>query len=1003
MTTTSDPNFGFAPSFEACPAQSIRRSSLKPNSTEGEGNRDYQVPIGGSNNSRPRRSSTSNGSSSHGSSSKKKHKSSSISGGERSSSSNDNSLLLVQQNMHQSGATALTDQTDKCDNSSSLTKKRRSNTGEQQQEPPQEPAAAAAITRPGVQHVSGKEHERSEQTRRVKQRRPAASRPGVQHVSGKEHEQSEQTRRGKQQRPPASRPGVQRVSGKEHEQSEQTRRGKQRRGSASSKQPVAAAATASAPSKQPAVSKQLAVSAAAAEASSRPGVQHVSGKEHERTEAARITKDPRMKHRGQKSAQDKIRAFNNKQDPSPVSVSDRLDDGGKSSIKKSSNGKFLAPVRDGGYIPPTNVMDNGYLSEKAKLFEMPPDEKQPENFMEQYTVVSRGSEDEEDGELFGNDVAKRFNDSFNLSQEFALHQGDEEKGGHAVSKGAAAHGNSKNGMPGVVVAAHGMAGAPAVEYGTTGGGFGGYGYDESFDDEGLAVAIAVDDSYYDGQSDYYHHAIEYNPDAKPSLLKNRRFRYYAIVVALFACLAGGAIGTVLLLVDSGSDTTETSPSAAPSDAPTTAAEGRYREQFISVVGSAVNEDGTAHDRAASWIMYEDRLRLTPIDDNLIQRYLLAYFYFATTSNEETAWKSCNRPKFNQESSCNHQKFLRNPADDTIFYEPEPATRWLSDTHECEWIGVQCGDGQIVIAVEIWGQDLTGPLPRELAYIEFLNSISLAYNDFTGTIPVEYAQMRHLINFEVHGNELSGTVPTDFWNALTLQTFNIAENDITGTLSTEIGRLTGLKGLHFSENQITGSLPSELGNLVYLSYMRADRNQLTGSIPTVLGKLGLLQELWLNENLLSGTIPTEVGVMDELIELRLDRNRIYGTIPEELWDNKVELTKLDLQDLLLSGTLSTKIGNLKNLESLRLRRNRLTGTVPTELAKIRSLRLAWLHLNEFTGSIPLQVCSRVGPGLLEFLNADCGPEGAPAQECACCHGCCDRQTELCQLTDFNPSS
>jgi Leucine-rich repeat (LRR) protein len=156
---------------------------------------------------------------------------------------------------------------------------------------------------------------------------------------------------------------------------------------------------------------------------------------------------------------------------------------------------------------------------------------------------------------------------------------------------------------------------------------------------------------------------------------------------------------------------------------------------------------------------------------------------------------------------------------------------------------------------------------------------------------------------------------------------------------------------------------------------------------------------MHENLLSGTIPTEFGLMPEISELRISNNRIYGTIPEQLWDNKTQLLKLDLNDLLLSGTLSSRIGELSSLISIRIRRNRLTGTIPTELALLPNLRLAWLHLNQFTGAIPM--CN--GPRFLDYLNADCGPDGAPAQECTCCTGCCDRNTELCQLTDDNVSS
>jgi hypothetical protein len=63
----------------------------------------------------------------------------------------------------------------------------------------------------------------------------------------------------------------------------------------------------------------------------------------------------------------------------------------------------------------------------------------------------------------------------------------------------------------------------------------------------------------------------------------------------------------------------------------------------------------------------------------------------------------------------------------------------------------------------------------------------------------------------------------------------------------------------------------------------------------------------------------------------------------------------------------------------------------------NLGLAWFHYNLFEGDVPFEICANVLPnGVLEFLQADCGPEDNPAQECACCSACCDRQ-DVCYET------
>jgi hypothetical protein len=458
---------------------------------------------------------------------------------------------------------------------------------------------------------------------------------------------------------------------------------------------------------------------------------------------------------------------------------------------------------------------------------------------------------------------------------------------------------------------------------------------------------------------------------------------------------------------------------APSAAPTTGVYGKYLEAFEKVA-PLVTVNGSMQERAATWIMDEDPLALSEEAPNLVQRYLLALFYFVTTNDGENPWRSCNAPRPGENETCVYQEFTR-LLNDSIAYVPKESFRWLSGVHECQWVGNLCDDIEVTRALDLCklisvefcslcrmlltlvafssvGQNITGTLPTELASFSFLQSIALAYNEFTGTLPSIYAtDMRHLLNLEVHGNSLTGTFPPEYYSATNLQNLNIGDNIFTGTLSTEIGRLTNLKGFQTFSNFLTGTFPTEISKLEFLSFSRNHDNIYTGTIPTEIGRLVLLQELWLNENQFSGTIPTEVAAMTDMAEFRVHLNNLVGTIPEGIYDFSF-LIRLDLFSNYLTGTLSTRVGSLPDLRELRVSRNKLTGTIPVEIANMQSLELAWLHSNLFGGSLPTEICA-LRPRL-QFLQTDCFPDGSAPNPCDCCTACCDRTTEICLVIDDN---
>lgn len=267
------------------------------------------------------------------------------------------------------------------------------------------------------------------------------------------------------------------------------------------------------------------------------------------------------------------------------------------------------------------------------------------------------------------------------------------------------HEEAPSHMPMTTSADRGIAGAPDVVHGSTlagygGAGFGGFG---TITDEGLAIAIAIEE-----QEDelFFPAAIEYDPDAKPTILKNRRFRVYAFSgVFLFIIILVGVIVGIVVGKGKGSNTYP--PTESPTTSPSTSREGIFRAQFVEIVGAAVLPEGipqatgqvTPHEKAATWITSIDPLNLSADAPNLIQRYLLVLFYYMTTDNGNRPWRSCNPPIGEEDASCVFQRFTRE-SDDSATYMDEPATRWLSGTPECKWVGNMCDDASITRVLEI---------------------------------------------------------------------------------------------------------------------------------------------------------------------------------------------------------------------------------------------------------------------------------------------------------------
>lgn len=190
----------------------------------------------------------------------------------------------------------------------------------------------------------------------------------------------------------------------------------------------------------------------------------------------------------------------------------------------------------------------------------------------------------------------------------------------------------------------------------------------------IAVALAADEV----DETMMPTAVEYHSDAKPSNKStNRRVGLY-----VFLALSTVIIGIVGAFVG-----TKLTSTVHDSKVPLSSTSSAYRERVAQFVNEEDLDDvSNPYHKALDWISNKDPMLTTPDSPRLIQRFVLAYFYFATSARQP--WGSdCAPSNDTDNDSCIHKYRLHEDEGDS--FTSNQAFKWLSNTDECNWAGLEC--------------------------------------------------------------------------------------------------------------------------------------------------------------------------------------------------------------------------------------------------------------------------------------------------------------------------
>mmetsp|Transcript_16891 Transcript_16891/g.23900 ORF Transcript_16891/g.23900 Transcript_16891/m.23900 type:complete len:767 (+) Transcript_16891:34-2334(+) len=439
-----------------------------------------------------------------------------------------------------------------------------------------------------------------------------------------------------------------------------------------------------------------------------------------------------------------------------------------------------------------------------------------------------------------------------------------------------------------------------------------------------------------------------------------------------------------------------SPTSSPffSPRPQSKRDHDIREILQSISGRKILTKGTPQSKAFFWIVEDDRLRLQSKSPYLIQRYVLAVFYFEMNEMGKEHW-----------------------LDEVL--------------GECSWSGISCNEDARVSKIELEGSGLRGEIPSEIWALSSLSILDLSSNFLSGSIPVELGFMKDLEILKLDGNLLVGEVPARICSRREYGTLAIFTTDCGNDVEKEIfcGCCTNCQadGLGYSpplassesdtflshdKEQIeindVSLTDNSTGNGVYnydelhiLSSERAHNInakclQISGDIVSISGSPENRAMEWI---ILKDGL--KISVDDTNFVQRYVVMLSYFAMGGDSWkySNWLQLSKnecqlvgiicnnlgfithLNFHATGLRGKIPKEISNLSSLVEIDFSQNMLSGAIPSEFGYLLSLEKLVLRKNDLVGSVDQALCDLRANGKLFEFSVDC-----TKISCLCCTNC-----------------
>ncbi|KAM3362053.1 receptor kinase-like protein Xa21 [Capsicum galapagoense] len=247
----------------------------------------------------------------------------------------------------------------------------------------------------------------------------------------------------------------------------------------------------------------------------------------------------------------------------------------------------------------------------------------------------------------------------------------------------------------------------------------------------------------------------------------------------------------------------------------------------------------------------------------------------------------------------------------------------------------------------------GQIPLGIGNLSNLNTLSLFGNDLTGSVPRTLCDLQILQGLSLDQIRLSGPLPECLCKLPELGVVSLTYNQFSGPIPSCIGDVTSLRNLYLKSNRFT-NIPLSLWSLKDLLELDLSNNSLVGSLPPDFGNLNAITSIDLSRNHLSGSIPSTVGDLQQLLFLSLAYNELQGSIPESL-GNMISLESVNLSNNILSGVIPKSLEKLKYLKNFNVSFNRLEGEIPFKGPFLNFTSRSFMGNEELCSDLLLHPC------------------------------------------------